>query len=47
VRMAGNARGEFRARQHNVDGHAGKSGAQAALEAIQWHAELLPTKHTK
>jgi hypothetical protein len=32
--MAGNARGEFCARQHNVDGHAGKGGAQAALEAI-------------
>ena len=37
VRMAGNARGEFRARQHDIDGHARKGGAQAALEAIQWH----------
>ena len=40
VRMAGNARGEFRARQHDIDGHARKGGAQAALEAIQWHGRI-------
>jgi hypothetical protein len=38
--MADNARGEFRARQHDVDGHARKGGAQAALEAIQWHGRI-------
>jgi hypothetical protein len=45
--MADDTGGEFCARQHNVDGHARKGGAQAALEAIHWHARLLPTKHTK
>jgi hypothetical protein len=40
VRMAGNARGEFRARQHDIDGHARKGGAQAALETVQWHGRI-------
>ena len=34
VRMADDARGEFRAGKHDIDSHARKGGAQAALEAI-------------
>ena len=47
LRMAENAGEKFRERQHDVRGEAEERGAQAAMEAIGRHGELLTTKHTK
>ena len=45
--MPENAGEKFREGQHNVRGEAEERGAQAALETIGRHEELLTTKHAK
>ena len=45
--MTDDARDQFCRREKNIHHQSGESGAQAALEAVGLHAELLTTKHPK
>jgi hypothetical protein len=45
--MAGDARGQLDRRKNHVRRHSEEGGAQAALEAGQWHGQNFTAKHTK